>query len=492
MNRFTSHATRNRRRTAVLSVLASAALAAAACGSDDEGGAGTAAPSAAPTTSSAATPDTTGATDQQTTDSGATTSVDPSRPAGWIPAGDGVKGVTDDEIVIGLSTRDAAATSATAGELSGGVTEEGTPIDKVQAAIIDYINETGGIAGRQVKPVYAFYDITQSNAKADRQRQQQAMCVSWTEDNEVFAMVNTHAATHELWFDCARESETPFLASITVAVPSQEQFDAMSDYWYTPPLMIADHREQAVTSFLLDHGFFEEGAKVGLMIEDTPGIRAGVENGLKPVLDEAGIEIAAEIVYPDYLESPWPNYVLQLQMAGVTHVLMSATHGSVWSTVGMMNAAQDQGYFPKWGVGSDNLPFAFAALGAPNEQIENVMAAGWIPGFDTGDPESQSAAAEECESIMTEIGATPREGDQVCELLFFLRAAFEHAPELSPSGLAEGTAALGDSYQSVMTGGGVTEFGPGRHDGPAEATLLAWSEECTCLAYTDQTGPLFD
>lgn len=298
MNRFTSHATRNRRRTAVLSVLASAALAAAACGSDDEGGAGTAAPSAAPTTSSAATPDTTGATDQQTTDSGATTSVDPSRPAGWIPAGDGVKGVTDDEIVIGLSTRDAAATSATAGELSGGVTEEGTPIDKVQAAIIDYINETGGIAGRQVKPVYAFYDITQSNAKADRQRQQQAMCVSWTEDNEVFAMVNTHAATHELWFDCARESETPFLASITVAVPSQEQFDAMSDYWYTPPLMIADHREQAVTSFLLDHGFFEEGAKVGLMIEDTPGIRAGVENGLKPVLDEAGIEIAAEIVYP--------------------------------------------------------------------------------------------------------------------------------------------------------------------------------------------------
>src|SRR5207249_3976086 len=146
---------------------------------------------------------------------------------------------------------------------------------------------------------------------------------------------------------------------------------------------LAMRRERSIAAFFLKHGFLTKGMKLAIMVQDTPGTREGVEKGLKPALAAVGIKPAVEIVYPDWVQSPWANYVLQMQAAGVTHVLFSATNGVWIPPLFMMQAAENQHYRPKWGWGTDQDPVGVAGLGAPADQLANVTGMGWSPAQDT-------------------------------------------------------------------------------------------------------------
>lgn len=418
-----------------------------------------------------------------TTDGG--TSGEPST-SGWIPAGEGTHGITDTTIQLGIQTGDATRTAATAGAISGQPTgDSGVNAEKRITAVIDYINATGGIAGRQIDPVFVNMDAASATTNESWDRAVQQACTAYTEDNRVFAMLLQANARGEGWLDCALRTRTP-MVSILKSYPSQQQYDAMRKYWYAPVHFIAERRESAAVHFLSSQGFFSADAKVAVLIEDVPGIREGVKNGMLPALASIGIEPAVQIVYPDPIDSPWSTYILQMQRENVTHVIFSATTSSAWPLIFMSRAAEDQQFRPNWGVGSEHLPSS-AANFSPARQMENVTVMGWIPSSDIFDDSDQSTPGTTCREIMEEAGQTG--GAPVCEVFFFLRAALEHATVLSPEGLEQAVGSLGDGYKSVMTLGGATSFGPGVHGGAAYARPATWDGACSCFKYSGPTVP---
>jgi ABC-type branched-subunit amino acid transport system substrate-binding protein len=402
-----------------------------------------------------------------------------------IPTGEGVHGVTDDTIKIGL-VQTAPGTNSEAVNSAAGTDLDAAEADmaNAQLTVVDYINENGGMAGRQVEPVFYFFDTANYFSPSGRQQENQRACATFTEDEQVFAFV-TVALSEELILDCSEQSETPMVSVYYHAYPSEDRVEQMSDFWYAPDNFTAERRERTLVDFLDGLDWFDDDPNVAIMIEDKPGIREGVEDGLKPTLEDLGIEPALEIVYPDFYESPWPNYILQLQSAEVTHVIFSASTQPGFAALSMMKAAEEQGYRPQWAGGSDTGFAALPQLGAPVEQMLNYTGMGWEPGyFDTGDFDTpQSEAGELCKRLMDSAGEPVNAGAPVCEYLFFLKAALDAAPEISPAGLAAGVEGLGDTHAGVLTLGGGMSFGPGKHDGIAVVQRVAYDEQTSLMEY---------
>lgn len=406
-----------------------------------------------------------------------------------------VRGVTDSTIKLGFQVDDLEEANDVISGIGGdSETFVETEVQKKYQAVIDYVNAEGGIAGRTIEPVWYYEDPTNIATSSGRQQEAQRACATWTEDDEVFAFGG--GGSEELMRECAVRSKTVLVALEHTSYPSQEMFESIAPYWYAPHLMVADRREAALAETLLADGFFTPEAKVGILIEDKPGIRAGVEAALKPALEAAGVDVVAEAVYPDPIESPWDTYVLQFQSAEVTHVVMSYTGYLYAPSLFMMLASESQEFRPRWGMGSDQYPANLINVGAPREQLAGVQGVGWIPSNDVGKSEVASAQEELCVEILTEAGLPSGPGDGgFCELVFFLKAALDGADAISPEVLADAVEELGADYVSPLTLDGATQFGPGRHDGPSSMRSFAFDDRCgeegvSCFRYTNPARPV--
>lgn len=391
----------------------------------------------------------------------------------FLPAGSGVRGVTDETIEIGLLTANTAALNAAAGAVSGNADGGLGSLDAEAAmnAQIEYLNSRGGIGGRRIVPVY--YEVNAQNtlSASGRQTEAQAACATWTEDHHVFAMVGV---SEELLFDCAARTGTVVVSGfIQNAVMGEDRYAAMSQLWYSPTRFTAEERDRAVAQFLLQKGFFPPDARVGLMVEDRGTSRTSAARALRPTLTAAGVSVVHEIHYPDPIDSPWSNYVLQLRQAGVTHVVWGAATSGVVPGMFMLLAAEDQRYRPMWGVGSDQSPDGFITVGnVPPEQLENVVGMGWLPVVDVGDHEPIGPNGAQCDEAMRSTGQS--ESAACLDILFLLRDAFALAPELSAAGLEVGVEQLGGRYSSPVTIDGATRFGPGDHSGPVVVRMVGF------------------
>jgi hypothetical protein len=194
------------------------------------------------------------------------------------------------------------------------------------------------------------------------------------------------------------------------------------------------------------------------------------------VLEGAGIDVALEIVYPDFLASPWDTYILQLQSRGVTHVVMSASSGASQSVRSMMQAAESQRWRPKWGIATDNRPKDLFISNAPREQLANTTGMGWSAAEDIDIAAEVSGPNAQCRQIVPKGGAESRR--VACELYFFLKAAFDRMDVISVPAFARAVESLGTGYVGQFTFNGVTRFGPGRHDGPELVRTFAFDPRC--------------
>jgi hypothetical protein len=109
-----------------------------------------------------------------------TTGVSRPRGAGTKPVS-AHPGVSDTKIFVGLS-RDRSTDPA----VSLGATIPRPPADQIRDALIAHFNKGGGLAGRQLTPVYHEY---RSSSKTYAQTQQEA-CSTFTEDTPVFVALN--------------------------------------------------------------------------------------------------------------------------------------------------------------------------------------------------------------------------------------------------------------------------------------------------------------
>lgn len=414
--------------------------------------------------------------------------------AGRIPVGAGVRGVTNDTIFVGMPDIDLAAVNDVIGAVGG---QEGSAAGSTRTigdAVAAYINKHGGIAGRQLKIVWHQVENVAALATAEgRRRDAQQACATWTEDNKVFAFMG-QPLVDPVINDCARENNAVFVPYPGGLAVDKQYFREMRGLWYGVTRMISDRRDRNLVDNLVRRGVLARGAKVGIMTENWEGSRRGVANGMVPALAAHGIEVAATAVYPDVVGSPWDNYVLQFQTAGVTHVLFTQTW-DVFPVVLMMRAAENQRWRPKWGIGSDNNPVE-VARNAPQPQLANTFAMGWQPWDDLGRFEDGAASARCSEIAQAPVNSTnsPSTWRTHCDVLLFLQAALGRAPEVSPAGMAAAMGALADSYQSMAAIGGRTSFGAGRHDGVAVQRDLSYDPRCAdganCFHYTSEPRPM--
>ena len=138
-------------------------------------------------------------------------------------------------------------------------------------------------------------------------------------------------------------------------------------------------------------GYFDKGAKIGMLTWDEPTYREALQKGFIPALSSQGLRLATD---PVYLTPPQTyqelattsaqvnSAVLKFESAGVDHVMMLDGAAGVCGVgcIGFefMQRAKAQHYYPRYGFNDNNAPAAGYDAGFyPADELSNSLAVGW-------------------------------------------------------------------------------------------------------------------
>jgi hypothetical protein len=353
--------------------------------------------------------------------------------------------------------------------------------------LVEYLNSKGGVAGHPVTAEYREVDIAGLVANPDASDQQD--CDHFTQDRKVFAVLTSIPAGTPL---------APCLASrgVPLVLNSPEEFDVhdlgnLHGMLSMPSIPSLNRQAPALVDALADQGFYRD-AKVGLIYYDKPTFSRAVRESVKPALAAHGVKLADEVAMSSYTSSEqYSSAVLRFKAAGIDRVQFVDVSGLI--ALQFMQYAESQQYRPRYGLSSANSLSAIRT-GVSSNQLKGAIGIGWMPSLDTDEHPGFSATAKECLDALHAAGR--RTDDPVavamalwtCEVLWFFRAAMEHAPEATAAGFVAGLEALGDSYVPADTY--AVQVGRGRYDGPAAVRRLAFRSSCSCFRYTSAPYPI--
>jgi len=431
--------------------------------------------------------------------SGSGGSGGPGARGGRPPAGPGSHGVTDTTIEVGLWTFNSEALNATTNAVTGQAPSDAGDPTKGAQAVVAAVNARGGVAGRSVVPRLHLVDIASLTTRSGREREAQRACAAWTEDRHVFAMMQLPFGQG---LDCAVSTNTVYLGDMVhsgAGFLTESTFRKARNVWYGPNQPLAERRDRGLVESLAHQGYFPPGARVAVFVEDAAGSKESYQKALRPALAAKGVTPVLTIEYPEYFNSPWDNYILQLQEKQVTHAIWSSSNGGHYPAVLAMRAAENQQYQVQWALSSDQWPGYLIGYGAPAPQLATTRGMGWLPTVDIqrGDATTNnwggSSNSALCKGIVRDSGQPT--AYIYCEALFFLKAALDQSAEVSPAGMSAALAALGTGYPSVHTVGGASVHAPDRHDGPSVYRNLGYDSGCgqsghPCFRYTGEARPL--
>jgi hypothetical protein len=405
------------------------------------------------------------------------------------PTGD-IPGVTPTTIRIGFMTetnRQSANAALGAGKIGayGDVPAEAR-------AIADWLNRTGGIAGRRVIPVMENYDVSNSDPN-----QPTAICTKFTQDDHVFSVVDIEAnPDYEACYARART-----LAFATSAYSGDTPYlEHVAPFVFVPTMPAIERGMQVHTDGLVQQGFFGKTDKLGIMVSDDPMIRRNFTQFVLPRLARAGV------TNPDiYYINPYADTatVARDLGTGVTHmhangdneVLLFGDSGGA-ATLVTMTAAKGQNWYPKWGLDTTSSPAALETITEISDELKNAVVVGYYRTGDAesdmgGDPVPASPQEKACVDIYKAAGITfgTRLNSVVayryCDYAFALRQASQGlGANLSIQTLVAQATHMGTSYMSVNAYHASFNGHPYGTDG---YRMLAFDTGCSCFKYTSPT-----
>lgn len=396
-----------------------------------------------------------------------------------------VRGVDGDTVKVGfIVSKNQAEAQAKLGATGITFVDHQTLV----TTLVDDINARGGLGGKQIVPVLHVTDLL---TDTDPAAIASATCATFTEDNEVYAVLSINDPGGEV-LACLNKAGVPLIASsgATFSFADQGVFDA-NPLYFNPSGINLDRAAKALVEGLNTAGFFTPDAKVGLVRLTSPEFDAATTNSLEPALAAAGVtpvETAAlaSIKTNDDIgrfSTEAAAAVLKMKEAGVTHLVFFESGGA--APFFLLQNAASQGFAPK---------LAFSSLSGGQTLVQNIKTGGtnvaWSPIGEVPDAAQlpESDAAKKCldlvdstRAIFTSANATS-ETLRFCDSTWLLEAGVTAAGSpVAATDLAAAIEGLGDTYQSPAALTSV--FGPGRHDGVAEYYITDYDSGCGCNKY---------
>ena len=433
-----------------------------------------------------------GSTAKDSADTEATTTVAPSTSEGsdttvseTTTAPEPVPGVDGDTVRVGFIVAENQA-EAQAALGTTGITF--VDHQELVTTLVDDINARGGLGGKEVVPVLHITDVL---TDTDPAAIASATCATFTEDNEVYAVLSINDPGAEV-LACLNGAGVPLIASsgATFSFADQGVYDA-NPLYFNPSGINLDRAATALVEGLNTAGFFTADAKVGIVRLTSPEFDAAATNSLEPALAEAGItpvETAAlaSIKTSDDIgrfSSEAAAAVLKMKEAGVTHLVFFESGGA--APFFFLSNAASQGFTPLLG---------FSSLSGGQTLVQNIKTGGtnvaWSPVGEVPEADQlpESEAATKCldlidstRAVYTSANATS-ETLRFCDATWLLEAGVTAAgAPVAATDLAAAIEGLGDTYQSPAAL--KTEFGPGRRDGVAEYYITDYDSGCACNKY---------
>ena len=400
-------------------------------------------------------------------------------------------GATETEIKIGFqSTGDLTAGFALVGASGGAPLET-----QIVRAMVDWLNATGGLAGRKVVPVVHETDPLGGTWGT----QAQAACATLTEDNQVLIAASSVVGGSDALYACMSEKGTPLIEN-NLWLFDRSYYSGRPGRLYQTGRVSPDRWAKAYVDGLEEAGYFADQPKLGLVRFDAPVFARISDNVLKPRMAEHGLRFTEEIAIssPESVagfssaSSQISNAILRLRSKGVTHVMFLENAGILPFL--FMPAAESQGFRPRYGLSSNDIP-ATQESQVPPEQLIGSVGVSWLPYSDVD--WEQRIAPNPASALCIEIARAAKldytAGFYVqppCDTVLFLRAVFDRATDLTTDGIRAAVESLGPGY-TPSQGYGAT-FGPGRYDGGSIYRLMAFDTRCDCYRITGPTRPIPD
>jgi hypothetical protein len=361
-----------------------------------------------------------------------------------------------------------------------GAEGEFVDVEETVTKIVAWVNAHGGLGGKKVQVVFHGTNPLSGSFPS----QAEAACTFFAEDAKVAAVISTAILPDDSMPACFARKNTPLVWSYQYLLP-RGTFEKYPNTLYMPHNIGSD-RMGFYAGALKSSGFFEPGAKYGIVRYDTAVhkefadrvIRAGMAKlGLK-VTDEAALTKPQSAGDAGATANQAAGAMVRFKNSGIDHILWVPSGGAiplVWAPT-----ADTQKYFPR---------SAFTSLDIPNfvddnmsaDQLKRAIVIGWMPPNDTyGKYLPKPKQYNDCKQA-SGVPDNMSGGAQLCDGLFFLKAAFDKTPQYGVAGLRKAVESLGTGYASPWTIS--TLLKPGRHDGATSYRLMQFNPACTCFNY---------
>jgi ABC-type branched-subunit amino acid transport system substrate-binding protein len=384
-------------------------------------------------------------------------------------------GVTADSIKVGFLVVNLAGLNATGQAL--GLRGD---IEQVIDAYVAEVNKAGGINGRKVVAVKRRTDTTSQGDGI-------AACTQMLEDEKVFGVVDTFATVYQAVQRCFTiDGKAPFSHSYLLS----EAFQAAGGgYDVGAPRNIDRAAREWVAGAKAD-GFLKGGENVGVITDTCEPSHGVVRDVLVPGIKAAGAGSVKQVDIDcdtSSQSSQVPNAVLQLKVAGVTHMFLAV---SFLAATNFTINADSQAWRPKYFV-SDFYGLTtdlFSKNFSPN-QFDGVHAVTSTYSGQQAAGRPISAGAKKCGDMLVRHGLPgisdinrDAEALGICDQFVdvFVAAAKEAGPNLTRPGWAQAVGRLG---KLEVASNDSTTFRPGKYSGGDTIASIEWRADCPYAAY---------
>jgi ABC-type branched-subunit amino acid transport system substrate-binding protein len=426
-------------------------------------------------------------------------------PGTVAPGGEALSGpgVTPTKIYVGVvyTTSGDEANAALGANISQGDTKADAQ------AVIDDINEHGGVAGRKLEPVWFNYDSldTRPYAVIDNDA-----CARFTQDNHVFAVAGDGITDN--FPACVTKAGALMVATASAIIGPDEAFFDRFPYMFNTGYLTQDRMMAEQVRSLARLGYFSgwssvtgapaaAPAKLGIITFDTPSWNTPLDHVMLPRLRAAGHAVdpanVQRVTYPsdsDQVASSVAQIqsaVLKFRQNGVTHVIVLDGNGSM--TLHMLNNMRSQRYFPRLGINSATGVQALKDGYAQSARSFNgAVGLGWSPMLDLPSGKGDAYFTHRTKTCIAMIER--RTGQRFpdtnsasvalgyCDQLYLLADAINRAAAaVSRDTVSAAIEAMGGSFPSAGTHG--LFFSPTRHDGIEYGYDMRFDAGCSCVTY---------